>query len=225
MSDRKDLFAVLGDSKEKEISSVKDYAVVPCSVPEIREFVETWHYSKNLTGVSTRYNFKLLDLNKNLVGAMVYGPLGMASVWKRYVDKKSDVIELRRLCCIDDTPKNTESYFIAQTIKWLHQNTNIKKIVSYADLQHGHEGTIYKASNFDLIGQTVPCKMIRYRGRIYHEKGLRNYKKNGQLQDSAKNLAKALETGEAEMFWTKEKNIYVYDLTKNKKKSRVNMRS
>ena len=53
-------------------------------------------------------------------------------------------MELRRLCCIDETPKNTESYFIGRTLRWLRKNTGYKVVVSYADTHHGHEGTIYK---------------------------------------------------------------------------------
>ena len=71
------------------------------------------------------YCFKLLR-GDELIGAMIYGRLAMANQWKKYSDKIDDVIELRRLCCIDDTPCNTESYFIGRTLRWLKQNTKIK---------------------------------------------------------------------------------------------------
>ena len=32
------------------------------------------------------------------------------------------------------------------------QNTDIEVVVSYSDLQQGHEGVVYKASNFDIYG-------------------------------------------------------------------------
>ena len=38
-------------------------------------------------------------------------------------------LELRRLVCIDDTPKNTESYFIGRTFKLLKQTTDMEVIV------------------------------------------------------------------------------------------------
>ena len=87
---------------------------------------------------------------------MIYGPLGMANAWRKYGESESDVIELRRLCCIDATPKCTESYFIGKTQRWLKKNTNYKIIVSYADAYHGHRGTIYKATNFKYEGLTSP---------------------------------------------------------------------
>ena len=75
------------------------------------------------------------------------------------------VLELRRLCTVDDTPKNTESYFIGQTLKYLLKNTNVKTIIAYADPEYGHTGTIYKASNFELIGKTAKGKIIIYNGK------------------------------------------------------------
>ena len=70
----------------------------------------------------------MLD-GSTLIGAMIYGKIAMADVWKKYADNESDLIELRRLCCIDDTPKNTESYFIGKTLKWLKQNTTITSYI------------------------------------------------------------------------------------------------
>ena len=113
--------------------SVKNYTVSLCNRNEIKEFIETYHYSKNINGISSPYCFKLLD-NGDMIGAMVYGYIAMRGVWKKYAEKETDLIELRRLCCIDDTPKNTESYFIGKTLRWLKQNTEAEVIISYSDL-------------------------------------------------------------------------------------------
>jgi len=42
---------------------------------------------------------------------MFFGRMAMANQWKRFAKIPGDVIELRRLACVDDTPKNTESFF------------------------------------------------------------------------------------------------------------------
>ena len=99
----------------------------PCTRNQIADFIEQWHYSQNINGVVSDYCFSLLD-GSTLIGAMIYGKIAMADVWKKYADNESDLIELRRLCCIDDTPKNTESYFIGQTLRWLKQNTDINEL-------------------------------------------------------------------------------------------------
>ena len=136
-----------------------NYKVEKCERGEIKDFIEKWHYSHNMNGVISTYCFKLLDGDK-LIGAAVFGWLAMANQWKKYTDSKEKLIELRRLCCIDDTMKNTESYFISRCIKWLKRNTKIEKIVSYADLEFNNEGIIYKATSFKLLGKTAKGRVI-----------------------------------------------------------------
>lgn len=186
------------------------YTVEPCERKEIRDFIEKWHYSHNINGLLSQYCFKLMDGN-TMVGAMIYGGLGMANCWKKYAENKEDIIELRRLCCIDDTPKNTESYFIGKTLKWLLKNTSIKKVISYADNTYGHRGVIYQASNFKHLGKTAKGRVIMWQGKRYHDKTIRT-KYKGELKPFAKRVKEALEKGEAYYEETKGKEIYLYDL-------------
>lgn len=186
------------------------YTVEPCERKEIRDFIEKWHYSHNINGLLSQYCFKLMD-GDTMVGAMIYGGLGMANCWKKYAENKEDIIELRRLCCIDDTPKNTESYFIGRTLKWLLKNTSIKKVISYADNTYGHRGVIYQASNFKHLGKTAKGRVIMWNGKRYHDKTIRT-KYKGELKPFAKRVKEALEKGEAYYEETKGKEIYLYDL-------------
>ena len=43
------------------MGSVKNYTVELCHRNEIKNFIETWHYSKNINGLKSDYCFKLLD--------------------------------------------------------------------------------------------------------------------------------------------------------------------
>ena len=190
------------------------YTVHPCERSEIRDFIEEWHYSHNINGLLSDYCFKLMDGDK-MVGAMIYGGLGMANCWKKYAEKREDIIELRRLCCIDDTPKNTESYFIGRTLKWLKKNTSIKKVISYADNTYNHRGIIYQASNFQHLGKTAKGRVIMYNGKRYHDKTIRT-KYKGELKPFAKQIKEALENGEAYYVPTLGKDIYIYDLEKRR---------
>ena len=116
------------EKTEQGTMSVKNYTVKLCDRKEIKNFIETWHYSKNINGLKSNYCFKLLD-NNNIIGAMMYGQIAMANVWKKYVANEIELIELRRLCCIDDTPKNTESYFIGFTLRWLKKIQILKLLL------------------------------------------------------------------------------------------------
>lgn len=191
------------------MGKVKTFTVELCERKEIRDFIEKWHYSQNINGLISDYCFKLLDGDK-IIGAMIYGRIAMAGVWKKYAEEEGDLTELRRLCCIDDTPKNTESYFIGKTLRWLKKNTDIKRVISYADMTYNHGGTIYKASNFKHCGMTAKGRVIMYQGKRYHDKTIRT-KYKGELKPFAKKLKEALETGEAEYVKTQGKHIYIYD--------------
>ena len=167
-----------------------------CSVQDIRKFIEEHHYSKNLNGVKTALCFRMDDPDSRLVGAIVFAEFGMANVWKKYGDTREEVIELRRLVCVDDTPKNAESYLIGWCLRWLRKNTSIKTVVSYADPHYGHSGAIYRATNFTHTGMTSPGRVIDYNGRLYHDKTIRTYY-NGRLKPYAARIRDALASGDA----------------------------
>ena len=177
---------------------------------DISDFIETYHYSKSINGCITDYCFGLYE-GEVLVGAMFYGRMAMANQYKKFGENEADVIELRRLVCIDDTPKNTESYFISKTLKWLKKNTQLKIVVSYADLQHGHTGIIYAASNFQLLGKTKGAKVIVLGDKTFHDKSIRT-KYKGHLKPFAQKLKDKLLTGEAYYKTTLGKNVYIYVL-------------
>jgi hypothetical protein len=123
--------------------------------------------------------------------------------------------ELRRFVCIDDTPKNAESYFISKCHKWTRQNTNIEVIVSFADLEEGHSGVIYKASNFHYLGQTSGGSKLMVDGVLRHNRSL-----NQSKRTFGRTLKRRYQAGDKDVYQvkTKPKNIYVYYLNKKIKK-------
>lgn len=146
-----------------------------------------------------------------LVGVMVYtlpsGPTAGQSYCPESPDK---VLELRRLVCIDDTPKNAESFFISRTLKWLKRNTDNVLILSYADPVQGHAGTIYKASNFDYVGRSQGGTMLEVDGKLVHGRSLtinRPY---------AKVLQERMKAGDpnVKIIKTEPKHLFSYRLRK-----------
>lgn len=190
--------------------SVKDFEIAPASRSEVRDFIEEHHYSGNINGCIADYCFTLKDGGR-LIGALFYGRMAMANQWRRFSESEEGVIELRRLVCIDETPKNTESYFIGRTLRWLKRNTNIHTVVSYADTEFGHTGVVYKASNFECLGLSKGAKVIMYQGRRYHDKTIRT-KYKGALKPFAVKIKHALEDGSAFYKDTAGKLTYVFEL-------------
>ena len=178
---------------------------------EITEFIETWHYSQSINGCIADYCYALFCPNGVMKGALFYGRMAMAGQWKRFSETQRQVIELRRLCCVDETPKNAESFFIGKTLKQLRVDWSGEVVVSYADKEHGHVGTIYKASNFEMVGEIPGARVILYNGKNYHDKTIRT-KYKGQLKPFALRIKKALERSEAEYKKTAGKYTFVYKL-------------
>lgn len=189
-----------------------DFTVKLTDRNTVKDFIEEHHYSHSINGLRSSYCFAMYDGDK-MIGAMIYGKFGMANTWKKYADHEDDVIELRKLVLIDDTPKNSESYFIGHTLRWLKKNTTIKKVVSFADPNFGHSGVIYRATNFDHVGMTSPGRVIIYNGKRYHDKVVRN-KYKGELKPFAKKIKQALEDGEAHYEKQLPKHTYVKTLRK-----------
>ena len=200
---------------------VTDFTVHPVPIQRIAAFVEQWHYSSNVNGITAAECFGLF-CDGELIGAMIYGKVGMANAWKPYGDSDQDVIELRRLCCIDNTPKCTESYFIGKTLRYLKQNSKYQTVVSYADAFHDHSGIIYQATNFLYLGTTPKGMVIIYQGKSYHDKTIRTYYTNKygekKLKPFAQRIKTALDTGEAKYVTTPGKHIYVFPLQKRMRK-------
>ena len=158
---------------------------------DVRDFIELNHYSGSINGCIADYCYSLYNPDGVMCGAMFFGRMAMANQWKRFSNSPDNVIELRRLCCIDDTPRNSESYFIGRAIKLLKKDWWKGIIVSYADKEYNHTGTIYKATNFKMIGEIKGAKVIMWNGKRYHDKTIRT-KYKGELKPFAKRVKKSL---------------------------------
>lgn len=191
--------------------ALEGYSVHKTERRNIADFIESNHYSGTINGCIADYCFSLHDRDGTMVGAMFFGRMAMVGQWKRFGSTAADVIELRRLCCIDDTPRNAESFFIGHCLCWLNKHTKHTVVVSYADAEYGHSGVIYKASNFVLESRHDGAKVIIWNGKIHHEKTIRNTY-NGSLKPFAIRLKNAIESGEAVYKKTVGKFCYTYKL-------------
>ena len=199
---------------------VTDFKVEPVERKVIQSFVHKWHYSHSTNGVQQTQCFAMFD-DMRMIGAMIYALPSMKSTAAKYnPDNPLRCWELRRLCCIDDTPTNTESYFIGQTLRWIRRNTDIEVIVSYSDLEQGHEGVIYKASNFIQIGQSGGGRVLMVDGKKYHARSLNQKEKPYGRALKRRWEAKKAGADDDGIFYVdrKPKNIYVYCFNKKLRK-------
>ena len=182
--------------------SVTEYTVEQIPRKSIVNFIEKHHYSHNVNGVQSSYHFGLFREGNfgipTMIGAMLYAMPSMPATAAKYNPiNPSKCMELRRLVCIDDTPKNTESYFIGKTFKWLKQNPDVEVIVSFADQNYGHSVVIYKATNFEYIGETASARILMVDGKEYHSRSL-----NQTARPYGRELKRRYDNGDENIFFT-----------------------
>ena len=124
-----------------------------------------WHYLKDTAFIST-INFGAF-FNYTLQGAISFGPTN-ATKLKGFFDEESNRrwMEIKRLVMSPLCPRNSESRFIAITIKMLRKKFLLDGLVTYADAAQGHCGTIYKASGFTAHGLTAKKLDFMVDGKI-----------------------------------------------------------
>lgn len=177
-------------------------------VSDVRSFIEANHYSGSINGCKVSLAFALYEAGE-LVGAALFGALS-TTAWKRYGKSEAEVVELRRLVCLDRMPRNTESWFIAQCLRKLKKATSYRVCVSYADPHHGHVGIIYQAANWSYEGTTPADTAFRTPdGRTYHSRALRT-KYKGEYKPFVKRLRDLQENGLLEEIHLPGKHIYTY---------------
>lgn len=123
-----------------------------------RKYIASFHYSKTMPD-STKYIYAGY-LGDRLCGIVCYG---MGCGKNQYTALIPDIqngtyVELTRLWCANDMPKNTESKLISLSLKALPKE--IKLVVSFADESEGHCGIIYQATNWYYCGQSAGGKML-----------------------------------------------------------------
>ena len=172
---------------------------------DVRQLITENHYSHSYRSQKQVHVFSLLDGDRT-VGAAVFG-----QPCSRNLDQSS--LELRRFCMIDDTPRNSESYFLSRCLKWLARNTDVKQVITFADPNAGHTGTIYKASNFKYDGEEKNGnpRIIRLDDRTIHLRQAYQ-KRGGEYTNDAINIQRSIMDGTAEVVKQERKLRYLYNL-------------
>ena len=137
------------------------------------------HYLK--THASCTQAFGLFE-DEDLIGVILYGNPTAPTTNKICGNAHiKDVVEITRLWVKDDTPKNTESFFIGRTLKLVNKPI----VVAFADPEAGHIGTVYQASNFLYTGKSNRGgKVISIKNNNIHNKTLwKQYKTAKKIRE------------------------------------------
>lgn len=127
--------------------ALEGYTIRPVSYAEAMKLVVDRHYLRRKAPCSAA--FGLFD-GADIKGVVCYGTPSSAPLRRGIAgdENASNVIELTRLWVCDSVPRNGESYLIGRTLKLCGKEI----VVSFAEIQQGHLGIVYQATNWIYTG-------------------------------------------------------------------------
>lgn len=142
-----------------------------CSHEAAEYAVMRWHYSKRMP------KSKLAKIgvweDDKYIGAVIYGVGATRSLVKKWGLEPEQGCELVRVAL--DEHKNSVTKIISISLKMIRRKYGgLKLIVSFADPEQGHEGTIYKAGNWIYDGDSQASDEYIYKGKRWQGRSFRN---------------------------------------------------
>lgn len=142
--------------------------VVPLDKPTCEEFVKKKHYSRRASIFWK--GFGLVE-DGMVVGVAVYGQPSPPIQKHAFRDRGFRLYELCRVVVQTKAP-NAASILVGGSLKMLERPC---AVVSYADMEQGHSGIIYQATNWIYTGATVSHdKLYIVDGKRTHPMTLRD---------------------------------------------------
>ena len=130
------------------------YLVFRCSHTLAAELIKREHYSKSCAKISV-YAFVLISPCLEVVGAALWMPPtkpAAASVFSEH----AKVLCLSRFVVISGLGRNAASWSLSRCISFIKTDGRFKYLLTFADTYMNHTGGIYKATNWNYLGQTKP---------------------------------------------------------------------
>ena len=142
--------------------------VAPCERRAARYAVEHWHYSGSLPA-GKLVTFGVWESDR-FVGSVIFGRGASPNLGTPYGLDQTEVCELVRVAC--RAHRAPVSHMVSQALRQLRaRNPGLRLVVSFADPEQGHVGSIYQAGNWIYAGQ-ADTHMYRVHGHLVHPKSL-----------------------------------------------------
>jgi hypothetical protein len=182
-----------------------------CSFDACKYAVKHWHYSKRL---QQGKSFKLgVWEDDRFIGCVVFAQGNNPDLGMKYNIGKYEICELSRVAL--NKHKAPVSKIISIAIKILKENNpKLKLIISFADSNQNHYGTIYQAGNWVFAGETSKSIIWVFKGKEYHT---RSVSASGFIMQFGKKVP-CLKPSQCKKNIQKPKYRYLYPLTKEMRK-------
>lgn len=131
---------IFADLEHKDIRLYVEHDI------SVDEWIRKNHYLHSVpAGAIIRLCIK--DKAQHVVGCMMWGRPS-----SRKIDQYA-ILELTRMCFIDNTPPFIESQCLGMARKYIRKHlSRVKGLIAYCSTGAGHEKTVYKADNWYMLG-------------------------------------------------------------------------
>jgi len=148
------------EANKTEKLRAKDWIVRTTSHAEASAFIRQHHYAR---GVSSARVFCF-----GLYREVIFTPIMGAAVWLPPLPPAARAAfpegsELRVLCLSrfaihPDVPPNAASFMLGHCIREIRKDGRWDCLLTFADTRVGHSGAIYRATNWEYLGETDPTE-------------------------------------------------------------------
>jgi hypothetical protein len=139
----------LGYKPEGPVAHREDYEVIACPFKDAVALVKKHHYAKGSANTAVASHCLVRRSDGQVVGASLWMPpirkAAVAAARDLDVDWR-DVLSLSRLVVAPGEPKNATGMLLSRSMRMVPARW--RGFVTFADQGQGHEGTIYKATNW-----------------------------------------------------------------------------
>lgn len=169
-----------------------------------------FHYAKAVPSVS--YGYNVFNDNEEWCGVICFGCGATPNIGTQYGLVTGEVVELVRVAL--NGKQEITSKAVALAVKMLHKDAPlIKLIVSYADVDQGHYGTIYQALSWTYVGCHAGDRYFIINGKKTHNKTIHSM----GIKQSLESVREKLDCNATE-FHSKGKRKYLYAFDKGLRK-------
>lgn len=153
----------------------------------------------------------LFSANK-ICGVIIFGKPASYTLCEGLFGKaeSKNIGEFSRLWVRTDEPRNTESWFISRALKFCPYDA----LVSFADIEQGHVGYVYQATNWIYTGISKRMKYFRVKGST--STGGVAYRRRARMSKSR--IIKEFGEQFVDTYYSSAKHRYIYIVNKKRKK-------
>lgn len=183
----------------------------PATRKAIEYACKNYHYSKSVP--STTWSYNVYD-DGEWCGVILYSPGANIHIAAPFGMVQGEVLELVRVAL--NGKQSSTSACVAASLRRLHKDAPaIKLVVSYADMDQEHVGTIYQATNWIYLGECNVGEQAAFiiHGKKTHRKTINSRGWKGSLQWLRNHV-----DPNAQEFITQGKRKYIFVFNKRLRK-------